>query len=273
MLWINLVALVAAVAGFARGWKAIHKMRLPARAEGALLSWEENPPSVFRYDGYSGAAITVHALAVALLSLVLLEAVNRAAPHPWSFEFRSPSGRWLESLVGREDPQMHYLSGVAGGLAAGIAGYILGALLSFPIVRWRVRPVRVHILSGGILYGSTHYPWPEIGHWYADPGRRLIGLFTRARPRMLSVVLRPPTPELYAAVEGHLQAQMPGERGPRRATWDRRRAMFALAGLGGIAVLLLIAFWTRSYVAEWVWLLLGIEIVALERAAQLLATV
>ena len=273
MLWVNLVAFAAAVAGFAVGWNRIRKRRLPVQAEAALLSWDENPPSAFKYDSFAAVGIAVHALAVALLSVLLLESVNRAAPHPWSLEFRSPAGRWLESMVGIEDPQMRRLSMVAGSTAAGIAGFTLGGLLSFPIVRWRVRPIRVHIVPSGIIYGSTYSPWSEMGHWQADQERRLIWLFSKARPRVLSVILQPPTREVFAAVEGHIQALAPGERVPLRATWDRRRGIFAPAFCAGILAMLLVAFWARSYVAEWVWLLLGIEIVALELAGQLLAAV
>lgn len=273
MLGINLLAFSCCIAGFAVGWNLIRKRRLPFEADNALVSWKENPPSAFQYDRFAAVGMAVHAASIVLLSALLLGAVNRAAPHPWSLDFRSPGGQWLESVVGIEDPQMRRLSMVAASIAAGMAGFTLGAFVSFPIVRWRVRPIRVHIVSSGIIYGSTYSPWSEIGHWQADQDRHLIWLFSKARPRVLSVILHPPTAEAFAAVEGQIQALVPGGRVPLKATWDRQRRVFAWAFFPGILAMLLVAFWARSYVAEWVWLLLGVEIVALELAGQLLSAV
>jgi hypothetical protein len=62
MIWINLFALVAAIIGAWLGWRSISRRRRPFKLDGAILSWDENPPSVFRYDrlanvqpvGYAG---------------------------------------------------------------------------------------------------------------------------------------------------------------------------------------------------------------------------
>src|SRR5512136_1928275 len=100
MLWINLLAFGLAGVGFALEWNVISQRRRPFRLEGALLSWDENPPSVFCYDKLGAVLITIHMISVIALSLLLVCSVNRTAPSPVSTGFESPVGQWLKSAVG-----------------------------------------------------------------------------------------------------------------------------------------------------------------------------
>ncbi len=136
MLWINLLALGLAGVGLALGWIIISRRRRPYQLEGALLSWDENPPSVFRYDKFGAVLLTAHAASVVALSLLLVCSINRAAPSPISTDFESPGSRWLNLMIGVDDPQVRQLSFSAASLAAGIAGFLFGTIIVCPIVRW-----------------------------------------------------------------------------------------------------------------------------------------
>ncbi len=73
MLWINLCAVVCLVLGFASGWRLIRKRRLPFAAGDAVLTWKENPASMFEQDRLGGISITFHACAI--ITLACLDAV------------------------------------------------------------------------------------------------------------------------------------------------------------------------------------------------------
>ncbi len=270
MLWINLLTLGLSGMGFALGWIILSRRRRPYNLEGALLSWDENPPSVFRYDKFGAALLTAHAVAVVALSLLLVCSVNRTAPSPISTEFESPSGQWLSAMIDTDDPQVRQLSFTAASLAAGSAGFLLGTFIAFPIVRrWR-RPVNVHIHSNGILYGQVATPWEEIGHWQADPGRRLLRLFSSADPHALSEICHPPTDNVLAEAVRTLENLIPDRQVGAGVPWHRHKWAHALAFLAGIAGALIVAGWAYRFVAEWVWLLYAVEIVLVAQAGRLL---
>ncbi len=270
MLWINLLALGLAGVGFAVGWSVISRRRRPFSLEGALLSWDEPPPSVFRYDKAGAVFIAAHATAVIALSLLLVCSVNRTAPSPISTEFESPGGQWLNSTVGIDDPQVRQLSFSAASLAAGIAGFVFGTIAVFPVVRWWRRPVAVHIHSNGVLYGQVATPWEEIGHWQADPERRLLRLFSSADPHALSEISHPPTDSVFAEAVRILGELVPEGRVGESVAWHRHKWASALAFLVGIVGALIVAGWAYRFVAEWVWLLYAVEIVLVAQAGRLL---
>ena len=270
MLWINLLALGLAGVGFALGWIVISRRRRPFRLEGALLSWDESPPSVFRYDRFGAVLITAHASSVVALSLLLVCSINRSAPSPISMGFESPSGQWLSAMVGIDDPQVRQLSFLAAVLAAGIAGFLLGTIVVFPVVRWWRRPVAVHIHPNGVLYGQAATPWEEIGHWQADPKRRLVRLFSSADPHALSEILQPPTDNVFAEAVRLLRELVPDGRVDEGVPWHRHKWVPALAFLAGIAGALIVAGWAYRFVAEWVWLLYAVEVVLVTQAGRLL---
>ncbi len=270
MLWINLLALGLAGVGFALGWNAISQRRRPYRLEGALLSWDEAPASVFRYDKFGAVLLTAHATSVIALSLLLVCSVNRTAPSPVSTEFESPAGQWLSAIVGIEDPQVRQLSFFAASLAAGIAAFVAGTIVAFPFVRWWRRPVAVHIHPSGVLYGQVATPWEEIGHWQADPKRRLVRLFSSADPHALSEILQPPTDNVFVEVVRILGELIPQQQVREGVAWHLHKRGPALAFLAGIAGALVVAGWAYQFVAEWVWLLYAVEIVVVAQAGRLL---
>jgi hypothetical protein len=270
MLWINLLALGLAGAGFAVGWIAISRRRQPFRLEGALLSWDENPPSVFRYDKFGAVLLVAHAASVVALALLLVCSVNRAARSPTSTEFESPLGQWLNAAIGVDDPQVEQLSFSAASLAAGIAAFLFGTIVVFPIVRWWRRPVAVHIHPNGVLYGQAATPWEEIGHWQADPKHRLLRLFSSADPHVLSEICQPPTDSVFAEAVRALGEMVPDGRVGEGVAWHRHKWAPALAFLTGIVSALIIAGWAYRFVAEWVWLLYAVEAVLVAQAGRLL---
>jgi len=233
-------------------------------SKGTLLQWEENPPSVFLYDRLSGLAMTVHACAVIALSILLVGSVNRTASSPVSLEFQTPTGRWIGSYLGLVDAQSRRLSFTAGVLAAGIGAFTLGAFLSFPIVRRVIRPVPVQLAPGGIFHGHTWLPWEETAMWRPDRGRRMIGLYAGGPRPTLAGILHPPTDESFHAAEELLRQRAPQAEDSQTTSMNQSHVLRVALVLFGTVSQVLIALLFSSYVAEWVWFVYGVEILALE---------
>jgi hypothetical protein len=166
----------------------------------------------------------------------------------------------LFAIAGVDDPKTRRLSAVVAGLAVGIGTFIGGTIAAFPFVRWRARPVLVHIVPDGIIYGQTYVTWPEIGDCRADPVHRLLRLSSSTRPQSLAAVLHPPTDAVYAKAERRIRESLTQARESAPIAWYRRRPVAALSLCLIILVILLSAFWAYTYVAEWVWALLAFEI-------------
>ena len=133
-----------------------------------MLSWKENPAPTFQQDRLVGAGIAFHVCAIVLIAVLMIISVNRAAPSPFSLEFHSPTEEWLRKIVAVEDLGLKSISMVAAVLAAGIGGFTLGVIASFPFVGWFVRPILVHIVPDGLIYGNTYTSWQDIGRWQDD---------------------------------------------------------------------------------------------------------
>jgi hypothetical protein len=199
-----------------------------------------------------------------MLSLLMIFSVNQSAPSPLSLEFHSPTQEFLRRLVAVEDLGMKSISMVAAVLAAGIGAFTLGAFAAFPVVRWVIKPILVHIIQDGLIYGNTYTPWQEIAYWQVETRRRLIRMFSKAPPGALSAVLQPPSDELFEIVAEKIRSILPEPENDLGWREPRQRLIFALVFFPGILGLLVIAFWVYSFRGEWVWFLYGLEIVALE---------
>jgi hypothetical protein len=259
MLWINFLALASFIAGLVAGWRAIKRGRAPFELDDTLLSWEENPAPVLHYDKFAAVIITFHSISVLVLCATLICSVNRAGPTPLSPTYESPLGRWLSATIGVDDPHVQRLSAVVAGLAVGIAAFIAGSVVVFPFVRWWVRPVLVHVVPDGIVYGQTYVTWPEIHDCRADPRYRLLRLSSSANPQSLVSVLHPPTDNLYAEVGHKIRELLPQPPESAAIAWHRRRPVVALAFSLIILSILLSAFWIYVRAQEWVWALLAFE--------------
>jgi hypothetical protein len=264
MLWINLVAIVCLILGFVIGWRTIRKHRLPFEPGNAILSWKENPAPTFQQDRLAGACIVFHACAIIVLSVLLIISVNRAAPSPFSLEFHSPTEVWLRRIVAVEDLGLKSISMVAAVLAAGIGGFTLGVIVSFPFVRWFVRPILVHIVPDGLIYGNFYTPWQDISRWGEEAKRRIIRMYAKKPAGALIIVLHPPNDALFKEVEEKIRSILPLSENGLYKRSPRQRMVTALVFFLGTSFLLAIAFWAYGYRAEWVWFLYGVEIVALE---------
>ncbi len=159
---------------------------------------------------------------------------------------------------------------VAAVLAAGIAAFTLGALAAFPLVRRFARPITVHIVADGLIYGNTYTAWQEIAHWQTDARKRLIRMFSKMPPGALAVVLHPPDAGLFKNVEEKIRSILPEPENDLGWRAPRKRLIFGLVFFPSIALCLAIAFWVFSFRGEWVWFLYGLEIVALEMGGRYL---
>jgi hypothetical protein len=269
MLAINFLALGACGLGFAAGWRVIRQGRRPSITEEALLSWEENPAPALRYDALGTMLLAAHSVVVIALCVLLLCSVNQAGESPISMGFNSPTGQWLAAYVDLQDAQVQRLSAFIGGLSACFGAFAIGNLLSFPISRWRIQPVLVHLHPDGILYGQMGVPWEDVGAWEVDRERRLVKLHTRDRPNAPSVVLNPQTEDGFGEVERIIRDRLPEVQEPaRRRRWPRAMLfglVLLLAMLGG--------FWLYSFVAEWAWFVSVVVIMGLMRGDRILLRV
>jgi hypothetical protein len=170
-------------------------------------------------------------------------------------EFQSPAGAWLASILGQHDPQLWWQSAMAAGLGAGIGAFICGAMLSFPVSRFWIRPVFAQIHPERIVYGRTCISWQDILYYQADRSRRLLKLFSRSNPRSLALVLHPPSDALFQEAEGKLRELLSEKKSGDGLPELRRRRLSGLMFLMTALFLLAAALWTFQFVAEWVWFL------------------
>ena len=261
MLAMNLITLVACGMGFLAGWRIVRRGRLPFESEDALLSWKEHPAAVFHYDKLGGFLITVHALATMTLCVLLVCSVNRAGASPISMAFESPASRWLATVVGLFDTQVPKLSAAIAALSAGIGGFAFGKLWSFPVSRWCIRPVLVHLHPEGIIYGQNGSQWQTISSYQVDRDRRLIKLFTYSRSGSPTFALHPPSDALFIEAESKMRDLLPDKKTDVTSPRFRQRWLSALLFCLTMLLLLLGAFWIYQHVAEWVWFLYAVGIV------------
>jgi hypothetical protein len=267
MLVINLLALGACGLGFAAGWRVVRRVRQPSITEEALLSWEENPAPAFRYDALGAGLIAAHAMVTMALCVLLLCSVNQVGDGPISPGFTSPTGEWLANFIDLQDMQVQRLSIFIGGLSACFGTFVFGYLLSFPISRWRIRPVLVHLHPNGILYGQTGVPWGNIGAYEIDHAGRLAKLHTHARPKTPSVVLAPASEDMFGAVERVLRDRLSGVKEPPQ---QERRWPPALLLCLVLLLILLGGFWLFRFVAEWTWFVYAVVIMGVLRGDRIL---
>jgi len=267
MLVINLVALAGFSLGFYAGWRAIRRGRMPVESQEALLSWQENPAPAWHYDVLEAFLVGAHMLTSMALCILLLLCVNRAGDGPFSMGFTSPTGELLASFVDLREGQVQRLSVFIGGLSACFGAFVFGNLLSFPISRWRIRPVLVHLHPDGIIYGQTFSPWQDVTERQVDGSKRLIKLFTHSHPRSPSIVLHPPPETSLSEVERVLADRMPDAQPvhPQGGRWFLA-LLFCLA----LLLVLLGGIWLYRYVAEWAWFVYVLVIMGLLHAGRIL---
>lgn len=109
LIWINLVAGVAAVVAAARAWRMLARRRgLRREVEAScIVRWQQPSPSGRGAAPRLWFVILGHGLSVIIVCVLLLGSLNRAAPGPLSTRFETPTGRWLAAIVGFDDPQLN----------------------------------------------------------------------------------------------------------------------------------------------------------------------
>lgn len=271
MIWINLVAGVAAVVAAARAWRMLARRRgLRREVEAScIVRWQQPSPSGRGAAPRLWFVILGHGLSVIIVCVLLLGSLNRAAPGPLSTRFETPTGRWLAAIVGFDDPQLNSIGWVAAVLAAFVAGTTLGALLGFGLVTMFGPPVSVGVTEDGVWFGVLLLPWRHVCSARLQVEKGEIVLFSRARPESDPASLSPPTKKLYEDVEGMLgiflarnadETGMPRRRG-EQVYW---LVIFGVALIEAVAA----AFAVYPVEAEWVWFFYGLELVALSLAGR-----
>ncbi len=271
MIWINLIAGVAAFVAAARAWRMLARRRRLRREVEArcLATWQQRSPSGRGASPLPWFVILGHALSVMIVCLLLLGSLNRAAPGPLSTRFETPAGRWLAAIVGFDDPQLNLIGWVAAALAAFMAGTTLGALVGFGLVTMFGPPVSVGITEAGVWFGVLLLPWRHVCSARLLVEKGEIVLFSRARPESDPASLSPPTKMLYEDVEGML-GMLLARNADETGIPQRRGGQMSLMVIFGIAMIEAVAaaFAVYPVGAEWVWFFYGLEIVGLSMAGR-----
>lgn len=272
MIWINLVACVAAFVAGIGAWRMLARNRRSPQPTQAvnLAAWQQ--PTLPRWGSAMRqlTLIVPHDLAQVLISVLLLASINRGAPGPLAPNFAAPSERWLMTTLGFADTQLALMSWLAAMFAAMLAGTTVGASAGFALVTLFGPPVSISIAADGVRFGALLLPWRHVSSVRLLVARMEILLFGSNDPDSAPLTLAPPTRMLYEQVEGIVGEQLAArlaDRGPVRQRPARAasQVVFILAVLG--AVILALALYPVN--AEWVWFLNGVELVALSLLGRL----
>lgn len=245
VIWIVLVALVAAGLGFRSSWRAIGRLRAPASVEGAFLWWDERPVPAFQQDPVAASFVAVHGAAIVAMGVLAVLIGGRAltAPPAWM----PPAGAW--SL-----PEPIWLIHYAGvSLSAGLAWLTAGSALAIPLASRRWSPVRVALTEEGVYHGGTFTPWGMAGRAQRGGRGELIRLYSRKTPELVLLAVRPPAPELLERACQAIEARIPPLPEDYRVPWYRRMPVLCLLLL--MTALPMVALGLAAYpsTATWAW--------------------
>jgi hypothetical protein len=200
-------------AGLAIGcWRAYRLLitnRRSIATTDTLHQWWGARLSAWKVEPQVTVAVMVHTGAVVLLGVVALAAALKPAT------FNRPPFT--------EDATMVGLAWLIEGGSMLLGGYLLGALLAFPLASLERKPVAYAISANGMVYGRTLMPWHWFSHFSLERSTRLLRLYSSFAPDLPSFTLELPEPveELEQALAQHLP---PGETAATRA-WYRTRRM------------------------------------------------
>lgn len=223
MWYAYATAFIAAALGFASAWTKIRAGRRPTPLADIQLQWESRPRSLWRLSWTHGFYATWHSLSVlALGALFFLSIAGDPA------RLTLPL---LEHLPAEWRPRVE----LPVVIAAGIVGYLLGAVLAFPVATRLVQPVRMAIAPAGAAFGGYLYAWDRLSHFVADPRTRRIRFYPRSAPGIPTMAWQPPDGETFDKAVALLSQHLPASPARRPVSWQRGKP----ALLGALLVITL----------------------------------
>jgi hypothetical protein len=137
--------LLGLVFGCWRAYRLLITNRHPTSVPSALYQWEGMRLSSWKYQPQVSWAILVHLLA----TIALVSAGLYTARKPSLFN-RPPF---------TTDKTMVSLDWFIEGGSMAVIGYLLGALLAFPLASFEKKPVTYAVSEEGMIYGKSLMPW------------------------------------------------------------------------------------------------------------------
>lgn len=253
MFWFNIIALFGLLVGFAGGWANLRTMRTAPKDLKSLMAWNQ-PPTAWRYEGFSNFIILLHSASVSLLGLLLLVVFNLAGHVP-----QIP-------YLGFDIDSFSLL--ILGGMAVLQAGYGMGPGLAYPLATNLIRPVPMAVTETGIRYGKMDLPWSRYSHYETEAGTGVTRLYSSYCPAIVTGVLMPP-PESAVAVADYVRRYIPSQPPSVETPWFRSKSAL-FAGMTGLAMvfvvpgLLLVSVpsaWVYYPVALWLLQIAGVQLI------------
>jgi len=201
------------VTGCWRGYRLLLTNRRTIVTTGTLHRWWGTRLSSWKHEPQVTVAVLVHTGAVALLGVVALAAARKPAT------FNRPPFTGDATMVG--------LAWLIESGSMLLGGYLVGALLAFPLASLERKPVAYAISADGMVYGRTLMPWRWFSHFSFERSTRLLWLYSSFAPDLPSFTLQLPEPveELVQALAQHL----PPGRPLATLAWYRTRRMLVPA--------------------------------------------
>lgn len=245
-MWVVAVALLALGLGVRSAWRLTRDLRQPASVDDALIWWDDEPVSAFRQDPYVASLLGIHGSAIVVMGVLALLAGSSAlaSPPEWlaaSAEPWSPSGStWIVYFV-------------AIALSTGLAWYVVGSTVAYPLAGRRFRPIPMALTEEGIYHGTLFLPWSRFGPMRQVGQRGQIHLMSRKSPGLVLVTLCPPGDDLFGSVQQIIAAHLQPLPENSRIPWYRRRAVFGLCLLLTAVPTVLVGLGAYPSTAIWVW--------------------
>jgi len=251
MWWVYSTALIGAVIGFGLGWRVISRERRPSRSNDTLLSWTEQPVSVWRQDWKAALFITLHSASVVMLAtLFLFDPSWRERNHSLFLLDATP----YMSLA--EQSRFHQTLYLLATCGLGLTWVVSGSILAFPVATQLIRPITISVVPTGVVRGPYLWTWDDLSHFGVYPRARLIRVYSRRTPEIACMAWQPPNEDVFHQAITLLEQHLPPGPPHIATPWYRRRSM--LAGLllfvitvpfvsGGVSVYTLAFTWAWLY--------------------------
>jgi hypothetical protein len=209
--------ILGAVTGSIRAYRMLIASRkgMPARA--ALYSWQQKRLSSWRYERYTVLTILVHTLAVMSLG---------GAAVTTAFE---PAAIASPLFLG--DPILVDLIWFVEGGSIALTGYLLGAVLAFPMASFEHAPVTYGVSDEGVIYGSQLLPWRWFSHYSIDRGKRLLSFYSAFAPNLSCYTARLPEAISVEELVNVLEHHVPKDADREKLAWYQTKYTFVPAML------------------------------------------
>jgi hypothetical protein len=192
---ILIVFSVAALYGGYEILRGVRKVRAPRAYKDVLYAWTERPGPSFTYDFTGWLGITVHRVALVIISLVALFTALR---HPQAGVGLSALPGWVAFLA---EP-------ITYGAVA-LLGCLFGLSFFGPVAEYFGGDHRYALSNEGLLIGGQLIPWSAFSEFTVDIGRNLIFIWSASLRGTPAMFITLPSTEELGKLREILQNHLP----------------------------------------------------------------